>query len=194
MMSINLLSNEGIVEQFDRVGCESPDFKGYECGELILTTVNLVFTYTQIKMFAKDVEHTFSWPLRDIKVVQGKPQLIIDQGDAHQCDIMLRHGKLELRMYSHVDLVKLANGVNKLITGSDEDIVGAPKTFISGIASMLSDAGREVTEAFGMRNPAKSGNTGSKTVSRCCAGCGAPLHGRQGTSVTCEYCSRSEQL
>ena len=34
----------------------------------------------------------------------------------------------------------------------------------------------------------------SKMVSRACAGCGAPLHGRQGTSVTCEYCGRSEQL
>ena len=194
MHSIDLLPNEGVIAQFDNVGCESPDFKGFERGELTLTNMSLVFTYTQIKMFAKDVEHTFSWPLRDIKVVQGKPQLIIDKGDAHQCDILLRKGKLELRMDSHADLMTLANGVNKLITGSDEDIVGAPKTFISGIASMLSDAGREVTEAFGMRNPEKSGNTGSKTVSRCCAGCGAPLHGRQGTSVTCEYCSRSEQL
>ena len=132
--------------------------------------------------------------LHDIKVVDGRPQLIIDKGDAHQCDILLRKGKLELRMDSHADLVTLANGINKLITGNDEDIVGAPKTFISGIASMLSDAGKEVTEAFGLRNTANPKSAESKMVSRACAGCGAPLHGRQGTSVTCEYCGRSEQL
>ena len=109
-------------------------------------------------------------------------------------NILLRKGKLELRMDSHADLVTLANGINKLITGNDEDIVGAPKTFISGIASMLSDAGKEVTEAFGLRNTANPKSAESKMVSRACAGCGAPLHGRQGTSVTCEYCGRSEQL
>ena len=111
MHSINLLPNEGIIAQFDGVGCESPDFKGFERGELTLTNMSLVFTYTQIKMFGKDIDHTFSWALRDIKVVNGKPQLIIDKGDNHQCDILLRKGKIELRMESHTDLMKLANGI-----------------------------------------------------------------------------------
>ena len=194
MRSVNLLPNEGIVAQFDSVRCESPDFKGCESGELTFTTMSLIFSYTQVKVFGKDIEHTFLWALHDIKVVDGRPQLIIDKGDAHQCDILLRKGKLELRMDSHADLVTLANGINKLITGNDEDIGGAPKTFISGIASMLSDAGKEVTEAFGLRNTANPKSAESKMVSRACAGCGAPLHGRQGTSVTCEYCGRSEQL
>lgn len=194
MRSVNLLPNEGIVAQFDSVRCESPDFKGCESGELTLTTMSLIFSYTQVKVFGKDIEHTFPWALRDIKVVDGRPQLIIDKGDAHQCDILLRKGKLELCMDSHADLVTLANGINKLITGSDEDIVGAPKTFISGIASMLTGATKEVTEAFGLGNPAKSKNSEVKMVSRACAGCGAPLRGLQGTSVTCEYCGRSEQF
>lgn len=80
-------------------------------------------------------------------------------------------------MDSHADLVTLANGINKLITGNDEDIVGAPKTFISGIASMLSDAGKEVTEAFGLRNTANPKSAESKMVSRACAGCGARCTG-----------------
>ena len=175
MRSVNLLPNEGIVAQFDSVRCESPYFKGCESGELTFTTMSLIFSYTQVKVFGKDIEHTFLWALHDIKVVDGRPQLIIDKGDAHQCDILLRKGKLELRMDSHADLVTLANGINKLITGNDEDIVGAPK-------------------AFGLRNTANPKSAESKMVSRACAGCGAPLHGRQGTSVTCEYCGRSEQL
>lgn len=193
MHSIDLLPNEGIIEQFDGVGCESPDFKGFERGELTLTNMSLVFTYTQIKMFGKDIDHTFSWALRDIKVVNGKPQLIIDKGDNHQCDILLRKGKIELRMESHTDLMKLANGINKEITGSDEDIVGAPKTFISGIASMLSGATKEVAEAFTMSGLAKPKGAG-KAVSRTCLGCGAALHGTEGDTVICEYCGRTEQL
>ena len=144
MRSIDLLPNEGVIAQFDNVGCESPDFKGFERGELTLTNMSLVFTYTQIKMFGKDIDHTFSWALRDIKVVNGKPQLIVDKGESHQCDVLLRKGKIELRMGSHADLSKLVNGINKEITGSDEDVVGAPKTFISGIASMLTGATKEM--------------------------------------------------
>ena len=65
MRSIDLLPNEGVIAQFDNVGCESPDFKGFERGELTLTNMSLVFTYTQIKMFGKDIDHTFSWdPMR----------------------------------------------------------------------------------------------------------------------------------
>ena len=126
------------------VGCESPGFKGFERGELTLTNMSLVFTYTQIKMFGKDtslcsrvscvvfqlfgsaavfaddrrafrtmqsrpatgkdIDHTFSWALRDIKVVNGKPQLIVDKGESHQCDVLLCKGKIELRMGSHADL------------------------------------------------------------------------------------------
>ena len=112
MRSVNLLPNEGIVAQFDSVRCESPDFKGCESGELTFTTMSLIFSYTQVKVFGKDIEHTFLWALHDIKVVDGRPQLIIDKGDAHQCDILLRKGKLELRMDSHADLVTLANGIN----------------------------------------------------------------------------------
>lgn len=193
MRSIDLLPNEGIIAQFDNVGCESPDFKGYQSGELTLTNMGLVFTYTQVKMFGKDIEHAYSWPLRDIKVVQGKPQLIIDKSDSHQCDILLRKGKIELRMRSHADLSKLANGISKEITGSDEDIVGAPKTFISGIASMLSGATKEVAEAFTMSGLAKPKGAG-KAVSRTCLGCGAALHGTEGDTVICEYCGRTEQL
>ena len=58
MRSIDLLPNEGVIAQFDNVGCESPDFKGFERGELTLTNMSLVFTYTQIKMFGKDIDHT----------------------------------------------------------------------------------------------------------------------------------------
>lgn len=192
MHSIDLLPNEGIIVQFDGVGCTSPDFKGFERGELTLTNMSLVFTYTQIKMFGKDIDHRFSWALHDIKVVNGKPQLIIDKGDSHQCDILLRKGKIELRMGSHADLVQLANGISKEITGSDEDIVGAPKTFISGIASVLSGATKEMTEAFNMSGLTKP--KAAKTVSKTCFGCGAALHGAEGTSVTCEYCGRSEHL
>lgn len=90
MRSVNLLPNEGIVAQFDSVRCESPDFKGCESGELTFTTMSLIFSYTQVKVFGKDIEHTFLWALHDIKVVDGRPQLIIDKGDAHQCDILLR--------------------------------------------------------------------------------------------------------
>ena len=93
MRSVNLLPNEGIVAQFDSVRCESPDFKGCESGELTFTTMSLIFSYTQVKVFGKDIEHTFLWALHDIKVVDGRPQLIIDKGDAHQCDILLRKGK-----------------------------------------------------------------------------------------------------
>mgnify|MGYP007028163319 CR=1 FL=1 len=39
---------------------------------------------------------------------------------------------------------------------------------------MLSDAGKEVTEAFGLRNTANPKSAESKMVSRACAGCGAP--------------------
>ena len=51
-------------------------------------------------------------------------------------------------MGSHADLSKLVNGINKEITGSDEDVVGAPKTFISGIASMLTGATKETANAL----------------------------------------------
>ncbi|PKV05457.1 hypothetical protein [Bifidobacterium pseudolongum] len=192
MHSIDLLPNEGIIAQFDNVGCESPDFKGFERGELTLTNMSLVFTYTQIKMFGKDIDHTFSWALRDIKVVNGKPQLIVDKGESHQCDVLLRKGKIELRMGSHADLSKLVNGINKEITGSDEDVVGAPKTFISGIASMLTGATKEMAEAFTMSGLTKP--AGAKKVLRACLGCGAALYGTEGTSVICEYCGRTEQL
>ena len=115
-----------------------------------------------------------------------------DKGDSHQCDVLLRKGKIELRMGSHADLSKLVNGINKEITGSDEDVVGAPKTFISGIASMLTGATKEMAEAFTMSGLTKP--AGAKKVSRACLGCGATLHGPEGTSVICEYCGRTEQL
>ena len=53
MRSIDLLPNEGVIAQFDNVGCESPDFKGFERGELTLTNMSLVFTYTRSRCSAK---------------------------------------------------------------------------------------------------------------------------------------------
>lgn len=192
MHSIDLLPNEGILAQFDNVGCESPDFKGFERGELTLTNMNLVFVYIQVKMFGKDVPHTFAWPLRDIKVVSGKPQLVLDKRDNHQCDVIMRKGKLELRMASHADLVRLANSINHELTGSDEDIVGAQKTFISDLANTITGATKEFTQAFGIGG-AKTADA-AKTVSAVCSGCGATLHGKAGSTVICEYCSTARQL
>ena len=95
-------------------------------------------------------------------------------------------------MASHADLVRLANGINKEITGSDEDIVGAQKTFISGIASALTGATKEMAEAFNMSGLTKP--KAAKKVSKTCFGCGAAVHGTEGTTVTCGYCGRNEQL
>ncbi|KFI64253.1 hypothetical protein [Bifidobacterium cuniculi] len=191
MKDIDLMPNEGIVAQFDSVWCDAPDFKGSQRGELSLTNQALVFTYTQPKMFAKDVEHAYRWPLRDVKVVDGRPQLIFDKGDSHECNIVLRQGKLVLRMDSHQELARLGNAVNHALTGSDEDIVGAPKTFISDIANTLSGATREFTQAFGFGSRPSAT---VETVSAVCEGCGASLHGKSGGTVTCEYCCVSRQL
>lgn len=173
---------------------------GSHSGYITLTDRRLILEWKNYRMFKATAELSTSYNLNEatgIRVLRADRKS--DDGKC-ECAITFLSGSIEFdtgsRQEQFEEFRRFVNDVNHEITGTEEDIVGNQKTIFSGFANTLGAATKEFGQAFGISSAAPAAKASPKVtrVSVVCKGCGAPLSGIKGKTVTCDYCCVTRQL
>lgn len=81
--------------------------------ELVLTNLNIVFITTHKKLFSKEDVVVDSYPVNDIKIYKGIPQLVTK---GNVVEVYLLSCEKEVCFNSKCELIKFVNAVNDLLT------------------------------------------------------------------------------
>ena len=150
---------------------------GYFSGELMLTTEAIVFT--KIKPLPREIIGYDVFPLKDIQMYNGAPQV--------KCDSSLGNNFLHIYMNNGTILkyglgawhkksttLKWVDAIYELATGN---------TFTENDKSLRT---RLINMAFKREN--------NEQVVKTCKSCGAPIKGVKGQFSQCEYCGSGMKL
>lgn len=174
---------------------------GSAYGTVTLTDRRLILDWEDAHLFRANDEFSASY---DMNKATGIRVLHVDHkgDDSGQCRCRLTFsgGSIDFSTGSNAEdfneFRRFVNDVNHEITGTEEDIVGNQKTIFSDFANTLGAVTKEFGQAFGIGSTAPAAKASPKVtrISVVCTGCGAPLSGIKGKTVTCEYCCVSRQL
>lgn len=145
--------------------------------DLILTNKNII----QINMgFWGNPTNSDKYPLDDIRILNGKPNIIIGKYEkGSKClEIFLMNGKLGYKFKGAFEINKWANAIEK----AHKDRMAEIKKSQKGDKGTLADSVKGTIERL---IPTK--NAQSKYCK--CSRCGAELTGLKGEQVTCDYCN-----
>jgi hypothetical protein len=102
--------------------------------EIMLTNINIVGTLKTKKMFAKEEVEITVFPVADIKIYNGVPQI---KQDNYKVEIYLVDSEIILEFYSKSEVRKFINAVYEFITGKSISERGASK--VKGAVNMVDD-------------------------------------------------------
>lgn len=119
MEHYSLQSNEAVLFEDDIIIQNSK-----ADNHLILTNINIVIVSTVRKVFKKDEVTTFIYPVAEIKVYNGVPQITQKKG---KITVYLLNGELNFSFYSNSKAVKFMGKMTDLITGKSIAQRGAGK-------------------------------------------------------------------
>ena len=92
--------------------------------EFMLTNLNLVFVTKTQKLFKEDEIKVDTYPVEDIKMYQGIPQI---KTKGNIVKFYLLETEIEVQFVSRMDIGKFMNEANKLLTGETTAIKRAKK-------------------------------------------------------------------
>ena len=208
MADYRLKPNEAMILRESGVYLEGP-LSGY-AEELILTSLNLVCICKAKGLFTLAKE-AHVYPLGQIKRFKGNPQVMMGRvGSSPTLDVYLASGDcLSVRFVSSKkrNIRKWAKAIVDVIGGHiDQSIIssgsdsGSLAGAIRDAGSQLREAGGELLGALGIEPggtaagaASANGGSGKQTSWKCCS-CSAPLRGRRGQTVRCEYCDTEQTL
>ena len=195
MDKYNLQPNEYFILNNEHV------YHGNTMGELILTNLNLVHITSKGIFKTTYIPQVYS--INQIKVFNGKAQAII--GKDGKIDIHFINGVESFKFLNNdtffsgkkaeKEASKWVNSINQLINGqvSETDtLVSSEVTGTGIIVESIKDTFDTVKGSFGIRP--KSNIEIPKKVVKKCTYCGAPISGKKGQIVSCEYCDADQQL
>lgn len=191
MANYNLQPNEVILLKDESVRHGGGSLANYS-DELILTNLNLVLV--KKGMFGKS-KGIHTYPLNQVKVYNHEAQARIgNTRNGAVLEVYFLNGEEQFAFQNggKKKVLDWAAKINEAVTGqSASQVVGGPSKALPGtelVAGMLKDT----LNAF----KSKRGSTSDApaTVAAKCSACGAPVAGRQGQSITCEYCGSAQQL
>lgn len=102
--------------------------------EIILTNINLVAIIRNKKIFQPEQVEVKAYPVSEIKMYDGKPQLKEKNGIV---EIYFADTEVKLNFYSKITAIQFMNAANKLITGKTMSERGAEK--VKGAVSLVDD-------------------------------------------------------
>ena len=187
MNEFSLLPGEEVIKRSDEtvIGGSGLISLGIKRDSLILTSQSLITIKRGFMGKVKDVNR---YPLSDIVVTNGKPQVQLGHFDnvTHSLDVYLRQGELRVEMTWEEEILEWVDEITIAMTGHRAERVekqGGLEKF-SGefvrIADNVNSAMGKFRKAFGIRS--------TEQASGHCPGCGAPIAGREGETVQCPYC------
>lgn len=160
--------------------------------ELVLTNLSLIVLKKGLFGNSKGV---LTFPLDQIKVHNGKAQALLTKGvrGMPRLEVYFQHGQetFEFRTPGKKSVLQWIAKINEAVTG-EEAPASDPGLAIPG-AALVADTIKDTIDVFKGRFSPKANAPAAQTAEKCSA-CGAPMSGRQGTVVTCEYCGTAQQL
>lgn len=164
-------------------------------GQVYITTKRLVFTYSKLHVFRASEDLSYSYPLSSVDSVEVTQLPKNSRDDSwYKCKVYLKKGVVVFSDPNYDDFAPFVNTLNAEITGSDVPLVGPKQTLVSDVANALSSVTTQFSAAFNKKKTAAQAKVGAEKISVPCPGCGAPLCGWHGKSVTCEYCGGTHQI
>ena len=149
--------------------------------ELILTTKNLILL--KKNMFGK-TEGTKYFPLADIKMVDGKPQVRTSNPAhmVHALDIYFTSGmeSFEFEWENEIDdwVANIVSVVTGVPVQKKSDLEGLQEAI--AFAESVAEPIEKIQGLFGIKS--------DRPVSCKCPSCGAALNGIKGETIKCPYC------
>lgn len=174
---------EEVVLRVGKIGYGSggPFSSMFNNGELILTTKNLILL--RKNLFGK-TEETKYFPLADIKMVDGKPQ-VRKSNPAHMVytlDVYFNSGLESFQFEWESDIDDWVANIVSVVTGtpiqkkSDLEMLQEA----AALAESMTEPIEKIQGLFGIKS--------NRPVSCKCPSCGATLSGIKGETTKCPYC------
>lgn len=195
MMNLNLQQNEAVIIHSTSV--LHGGFSSAYTGELVLTNLNMI--YINKGMFGK-VKNIQKFPLNQIKVINGQPQVIMAKSlrsSRQQLQIFLKNGQeaFEFQSSSKREISNWINNITKLLTGDTAQTLNSKNIMaIPGaehVAETVKDTIGAFKDTFGIGN---KNIKSTKSITDKCIGCMAPISGIKGQMVRCKYCDTNQTL
>ncbi len=188
-MDYNLQPNEGVLLQSINVKHAGASDS---CDELILTNLNII--YIDRGAFTKKVKNVIYYPLKQLKKVNGKPQIL--------SGVNGKDGSLQLQLFFYdcqesfefsskakKEIGKWIRSINSVIEGFE--VENEENHAIPGVAKVAKTIRDTITTFTGVLTE-KSKN--KKMITSKCNGCMAQLSGIKGEVVKCNHCDNKQKL
>lgn len=206
MTDYQLQYDEGVTLESENSEFRRSDDRTLHSTHLVLTNKNLLYVREKIRMFGANEVYIDRYPLRDIKVIDGKAQIrLTKHGDCQAFAISMRSGEVTFYLYNtgsfkpRKETIRWANAISMAVTGKPLQENTPEKAAIPGVgflAETIKGTVDTFKEAWGGTNTPDSPQVSAVAdmVSAKCTGCRAPLSGVKGQRVQCRYCDTEQVL
>ncbi|MBQ3797889.1 MAG: hypothetical protein II842_16705 [Butyrivibrio sp.] len=184
-----LLPEEAVVCRDNKVG-DGANPIGLKNNELILTNQALI--HVKKDLFGKTKE-VIRYPLADICMSQGKPQVLLGKGDnvTGSVDVFLQYETVNFKFEWKTDAEEWIASITETVTGEKverKSPFGDMGDFedLMNMAESVTGTVKGLKKAFGIAS--------TEAVACKCPSCGAPLSGVEDEVVICPFCGASTKL
>lgn len=164
--------------------------------ELYLTNYNLILV--ERSMFKRQVKNIIKHSLNEINIINGIPWVQIKNSEQEELIITINNNAIVLGFDSRREAKQWQSNIMSLIAGEEIHLDSKiPKEILGSedLANALYDTVDLFKGVFNKKESIKQQTIiKSEFVSKNCKGCGAPISGKVGTIIQCEYCDTSQQL
>ena len=194
MTQYNLRPNESIVLKSEKVS-NGGMLSSYS-DELLLTNQDIIYVS---KGIFGNVKNMVRYPINQIKTYEGEPQVSVGKHSSgnSQLEIFFTNSqqRFVFQSFGKREAKKWVDEICKLVTGhsSKRKTLNATSGFFGTdlIGDSVKGTVSSVTSAIGI----SLGDSGStKTQTKKCKSCGAPIVGSKGQTVRCQYCDTEQKM
>lgn len=196
MNELNLRNDEVILYQEDLI---SYTYNNRYIGnrELYLTNYNLILV--ERSLFKRQIKNCIKHNLNDINIINDVPHVQIKSSDQEDLTISFNKNMITLGFDSRREAKQWQNHILSLVTGEKMNFDAQIPTEILGseeLANALYDTVDLFKGVFNKKDTVVKQQPKAKTgfVLKNCKGCSAPISGKEGQLVKCEYCDTQQQL
>ncbi|KXT88323.1 hypothetical protein [Streptococcus oralis] len=157
--------------------------------DLILTNLHLILIK---KGFFGGKKGELKIPINQIKVFEGKPQVLVNKDSGLKClEVYYTGGQASFSFSNPKDTDKWANNIIKLMAGDTENFEKIGDSSLFGV-DILAESLKDTFDTFKTGLGFKDAEP--EKVSTKCSFCGAPLSGVVKQAVKCSYCDMEQTL
>ena len=196
MEGLNLRNSEVVLYQEDSI---SYTYNNRYIGvrELYLTNFNLILVDRSV--FKRQIKNITKHSLDEINIINDVPHVQIKSSEQEDVAISFSNNIVTLGFDSRREAKQWKNNIVSIITGDKMQFDNHLPTEILGseeLANALYDTVDLFKGVFNKKEPVVKQQIKSKVefVSKNCKGCGAPISGKAGTLIKCDYCDTQQQL